>query len=67
MSEVFDVHQTDGSCGQKADDSGTKDCKDAASYLMILVLDNDVRDPYHYQKWQPNHRDGGKNTSEDAK
>ena len=55
MAEVFDVHQADGSSCQQTDDSWTEDGKDAASYFMILVLDDYVRDPYHHQEWQPDY------------
>ena len=48
MAEVFDVHQADSSCGKQTDDGRTEDGKDAASYFMVLMLDDDVRDPYHH-------------------
>ena len=67
MAEVFDVHQADSGCGKQTDDSGTEDGKDTASYFMILVLDDDMRNPYHHQKWQPDHRYGSKDTAKDAK
>ena len=66
MAEVFDVHQADGSCCKQTNDGGTEDGKDAASHLMVFMLDDDVRYPYHHQKWQPYYRYSSKDATEDA-
>ena len=66
MTEVLDVHEADCCCSQQADDCRTQGGEDASRDLVVLVLDDDVRDPYHDYKRQPYHRDGGKDAAEDS-
>ena len=66
MTEVLDVHEADRCSSQQADDRRTQDSEDASCDLVVLVLDDDVRDPYHDYERQPYHRDGSKDTAEDS-
>ena len=67
MAEVLDIHEADGSSCQQADDGGSQDSEDASCNLVILVLDDYVRNPYHHNERQPNYRDCGEYAAEYSK
>ena len=64
--KVLNVHETDRCSSQQTDDCRAQDSEDASSDLVVLVLDDDVRDPYHDYERQPYYGDSSKDAAEDS-